>query len=184
MVLALDGKILGLSPKGTQSYGQALLEWSSKHEILMLGLALYRLCALPAILDRSSSTRLIVDELRSRFIVLINEKLSNGQIDDILIQSLCCALPVDDHLGYADFSIAHLKGMEAILEIVSKVIKVHHVLYLTKSERWFITSWIIEQWSWRSVAALSVTCNIHNETSYRYSFDVQFKGVDISRFSA
>lgn len=117
MILPSDRLLLGLTKSETIVYGQNLLARAYEHEIFLLGLALYRLCALPLAKVRGSSPRRIIDTLRARFMDLVNQKLLEGDVDDVLIHSICCALPVDDHLGLLGYDITHLRGLEALVQL-------------------------------------------------------------------
>ncbi|KIW12690.1 hypothetical protein PV08_09968 [Exophiala spinifera] len=116
-VLPHDGLVLGLSKAQTAMYGRELLGRAYQNEVFLLGLALYRLCALPLSKMPGSGTRNIIDTMRARFINLINSKLAYRAINDTLIHSICCATPVDEHLGLLEYSVAHLRGLEALVEL-------------------------------------------------------------------
>ena len=81
---------------------------------MFLALAVYRLCNLSASQDPNSEVRRVIELLRSRLLQVINKKLDTRHVDDVLIQSICLTMIVDDYLGYVEFGRAHLSGLKTM----------------------------------------------------------------------
>jgi hypothetical protein len=116
-MLPSDGIVLGLSKQQTLLYGRTLLPRAYQDELFLTSLALYRLSALPLAKDTESGPRQIIDRMRVRFLGLVNQRLLWGNVDDVLIHSICCAIPVDSHLGLLEYAMAHLRGLETLIKL-------------------------------------------------------------------
>lgn len=81
---------------------------------MFLALAVYRLCNLSVSQDPNSEVRRVIELLRSRLLRVINKKLDTQHVDDVLIQSICLTMIVDDYLGYVEFGRAHLSGLKTM----------------------------------------------------------------------
>jgi hypothetical protein len=117
MMLPSDGIVLGLSKQQTLLYGRILLPRAYQDELFLISLALYRLSALPSAKDPGSGPWLLIDKMRVRFLRLVAQRVAEGNVDDVLIHSICCAIPVDSHLGLLEYAMAHLRGLETLIKL-------------------------------------------------------------------
>ncbi|KAK5056701.1 hypothetical protein LTR84_012233 [Exophiala bonariae] len=94
----------------------AFLRWACVFDLIFHALVTWTLCCLPESQQSTSEAGKRLLHHRQRLLNKINEQLSQRKIDDVLIQAVTLLIPVDDHLGYTEFSQAHLAGIETMIE--------------------------------------------------------------------
>ncbi|EAW08958.1 uncharacterized protein ACLA_099010 [Aspergillus clavatus NRRL 1] len=54
---------------------------------------------------------------RQRLLDAVHSRLSRRQVDDVLIQTICIMISVDEYLGFSEYRPAHLKGLRDVMKI-------------------------------------------------------------------
>ncbi|KAL4902709.1 hypothetical protein BDW74DRAFT_180411 [Aspergillus multicolor] len=116
VLLPHDSSALGHGDSRAQFYASVLLHWSNAHDAILHGLAAFTLCTLEP-QERVDPARARAATLyhRKKLFDLVTDMLGRQVVDDLLIQALCLLIPIDDYLGYVDFSQAHLDGLETVV---------------------------------------------------------------------
>ncbi|KAL2816701.1 hypothetical protein BJX63DRAFT_387132 [Aspergillus granulosus] len=109
-MLPHDSNALGHEDSRAQLYVSVLLHYDA----ILHGLTALALCNLEP-QDRSGNTRAATLFHRKKLFDLVTDMLSRGVIDDLLIQAICLLIPIDDYLGYVDYSQVHLDGLEVVV---------------------------------------------------------------------
>ncbi|EAW10829.1 uncharacterized protein ACLA_053030 [Aspergillus clavatus NRRL 1] len=116
ILLPHDARALGLGDAGTRSYGNGLLAWASKHNLILHGLSAFTLCSLDS-QDSTGRTSRAITYHRNVLLKELHERLSRRQVDDVLIQAITLLIPVDDYLGHAEYGPVHLKGLNDVVQL-------------------------------------------------------------------
>ncbi|RHZ49500.1 uncharacterized protein CDV56_104316 [Aspergillus thermomutatus] len=116
VLLPHDAKALGLDEVGTGSYGRGLLSWASKHDLILHGLSAFTLCSLECQDPTGNISRAIMFH-RNKVLLDLHNRLSQQQVDDVLIQGMALLIPVDDYLGHYEFGPVHLNGMREVVKL-------------------------------------------------------------------
>ncbi|GFF59192.1 hypothetical protein IFM46972_11315 [Aspergillus udagawae] len=116
ILLPHDAKALGLGDVGTRSYGRGLLSWASKHDLILHGLSAFTLCSLECH-DVTGNTSRAIMYHRNKVLLDLHSRLSQQQVDDVLIQGMALLIPVDDYLGHYEFGPVHLNGMREVVKL-------------------------------------------------------------------
>ncbi|RLL93459.1 hypothetical protein CFD26_101716 [Aspergillus turcosus] len=116
ILLPHDAKALGLGEVGTRSFGRGLLSWASKHDLILHGLAAFTLCSLQS-QDVTGNTSRAIMFHRNKVLLDLHSRLSQQQVDDVLIQGMALLIPVDDYLGHYEFGPVHLNGMRQVVKL-------------------------------------------------------------------
>ncbi|KUL87449.1 hypothetical protein ZTR_04745 [Talaromyces verruculosus] len=116
ILLPHDAKALGLGEAGTRSYGSGLLSWVTKHSLILHGLSAFTLCSLES-LDVTGNTSRAIMYHRNQVLLDLHRRLSQHQVDDVLIQGIALLIPVDDYLGHYEFGTVHLNGMREVVKL-------------------------------------------------------------------
>lgn len=111
-----DNAALGLSPAQGRNRTEAMTRWVLSYDLIFHALVAWTLCCLPESQDSSTSIGQQLLCHRACTLRMLHERLSNGVVDDVLIQGIGLLIPIDDHLGYTEFNQAHLNGIERIIE--------------------------------------------------------------------
>ncbi|KAL4784115.1 hypothetical protein BJX76DRAFT_232988 [Aspergillus varians] len=114
VMLPHDSNALGHEVSRAQFYASFLLHWSNTHDAILHGLAAFTLCNLEP-QDHTGTARAATLYHRKKLFDLVTDMLARQTVDDLLIQALCLLIPIDDYLGYVDYSQAHLDGIETVV---------------------------------------------------------------------
>ncbi|KAL2834776.1 hypothetical protein BJY01DRAFT_259398 [Aspergillus pseudoustus] len=109
-----DSKALGHADTHAQYYVSVLLHWSNTCDAILHGLVAFTLCNLEPH-DRTGNARAATLFHRKKLFDLVTDMLSRQEVDDLLIQAICLLIPIDDYLGYVDYSQVHLDGLEVVV---------------------------------------------------------------------
>lgn len=93
------------------------ISWTNQHKIMWSLLAIYRLCLLRDAEVPGTNTRLLIEQLRSKVLVQINERLAAKAVGDVLILAVSYLIIIDDFLGYIQYGMLHLQGLETMIEM-------------------------------------------------------------------
>ncbi|RDW67245.1 uncharacterized protein DSM5745_09111 [Aspergillus mulundensis] len=117
VLLPHDSSALGHGDSRAQFYASVLLHWSNAHDAILHGLAAFTLCTLePQEHTDTGRARAATLYHRKKLFDLVTDMLGRQIVDDVLIQALCLLIPIDDYLGYVDFSQVHLDGLETVVD--------------------------------------------------------------------
>lgn len=94
-----------------------MLQWAHSHELVFPVLAIYRLCLLHAAKIAGTEIRTLIEQLRSKVLVQMNKQLARKAVGDVLMWAVSFLIVVDDFLGYIDYGLLHLRGLETMIEL-------------------------------------------------------------------
>ncbi|KAL3466933.1 hypothetical protein BJX64DRAFT_249323 [Aspergillus heterothallicus] len=116
ILLPHDLNALGLGNAGKGTFGAGLLNWTTRSDGVLHGLAAFALCSLDTVGGSDAIHRAILHH-RHNLLEDIHRRLERKEVDDMLIQAICLLIPVDDYLGYVEYGPVHQKGLTEIVKI-------------------------------------------------------------------
>ncbi|CEL06040.1 hypothetical protein ASPCAL07151 [Aspergillus calidoustus] len=110
-----DSRVFGHCPSSAKSYVSALHDWSSKNAITRHGLVAFALCTLiPG--DRTGEIYAATIFYRKRLLDDVHRMLATDTVDDVLVHALSLLIPIDDYLGWENYSRTHVPGFRAVIQ--------------------------------------------------------------------
>ncbi|KPI42687.1 uncharacterized protein AB675_2049 [Cyphellophora attinorum] len=111
-----DNGTLGLDIRKGHERTAAMTRWALSYDLIFHALVAWTLCCLPESQDSKTFVGQRLLYHRGQTLKKLHEQLSKGVVDDVLIQGVGLLIPIDDHLGYTDFTQAHLNGIERMIQ--------------------------------------------------------------------
>jgi hypothetical protein len=111
-----DNGTLGLDLRKGHERTAAMTRWALSYDLIFHALVAWTLCCLPESQDSKNFVGQRLLYHRGQTLKKLHEQLSKGVVDDVLIQGVGLLIPIDDHLGYTDFTQAHLNGIERMIQ--------------------------------------------------------------------
>ena len=90
-----------------------LLDWSTQHNDVLLGLVILYYCSDSH--DRLGNNSVDLHGLRSCFLRELDRRLEVNIVDVVLVQVILLAFHIDMHLGHMQFAIVHESALQNII---------------------------------------------------------------------